>query len=257
MSAHPRMYSFPLSRAHARHDPLRAVTFRGAPKLRLLPAVILATLCMLGFRVQVVVQDIADARTATVQMTPSVALAQNAAATSEANLNTQAAEGGDTISEETGVISGTSTADTFDPSTLTQTEIETLERLVERRDIIEQRERELGVKEGLLRAAESRIDGKIVQLQDLEQSIEVLLAKYEEKKQGEIEQLVRIYGAMKPKDAARIFDSLEMPILLAVVQSMKETKVAPILSAMNSAKATALTEEMSVRRQVSSFDPNL
>ena len=92
---------------------------------------------------------------------------------------------------------------------------------------------------------------------DLEQSIEVLLAKYEEKKQGEIEQLVRIYGAMKPKDAARIFDSLEMPILLAVVQSMKETKVAPILSAMNSAKATALTEEMSVRRQVSSFDPNL
>ncbi|HCX14589.1 MAG TPA: hypothetical protein DGZ24_04660, partial [Rhodospirillaceae bacterium] len=152
---------------------------------------------------------------------------------------------------------GTSPADTFDPSTLTQTEIETLERLVERRDIIEQRERELGVKEGLLRAAESRIDGKIVQLQDLEQSIEVLLAKYEEKKQGEIEQLVRIYGAMKPKDAARIFDSLEMPILLAVVQSMKETKVAPILSAMNSAKATALTEEMSVRRQVSSFDPNL
>ena len=213
--------------------------------------------CMLGFRVQVVVQDIADSRTATVQMTPSVALAQNAAATSEANLNTQIAEGVDMISEETGVISDASPAATFDPSTLTQTEIETLERLVERRDIIEQRERELGVKEGLLRAAESRIDGKIVQLQDLEQSIEVLLAKYEEKKQGEIEQLVRIYGAMKPKDAARIFDSLEMPILLAVVQSMKETKVAPILSAMNSAKATALTEEMSVRRQVSSFDPNL
>ena len=127
--------------------------------------------------------------------------------------------------------------------------------IAERRDIIETRERELDVKEGLLRAAETRIDGKIAQLQELEQSIEGLLEQYDEKKQGEIEQLVRIYGAMKPKDAARIFDSLEMPILVSVVQSMKETKVAPILAAMDSTKATALTEELTARRQLQAMNP--
>jgi len=160
------------------------------------------------------------------------------------------------MDEDMGMVDeGQELPTSFDPSSLTQSEIDTLERLAERREIIEKRERELAVKEGLLRAAEGRIDGKIVQLQDLERSIEGLLAEYDVKKQGEIEQLVRIYGAMKPKDAARIFDSLEMPILVLVVQSMKETKVAPILAAMNSAKATALTEELSSRRQISTADP--
>ncbi len=263
MATPTHMSSFRPRSARATREPLRAGNFGRLPALRLLPAVIVATLCMLGFRVQVVVQDIADARMTMVQMMPSVALAQNAPAAPAAAPAAEVADTapGDMASEEMGqdigMADGAAPSGAFDPSTLTQAEIETLQRLAERRDLIEQRERELGVKEGLLRAAESRIDGKIVQLQDLEQSIEGLLAKYDEKKQGEIEQLVRIYGAMKPKDAARIFDSLEMPILLAVVQSMKENKVAPILAAMNSAKATALTEEMSVRRQVSSADTGL
>ncbi len=257
MATPSHMSSFRPRSARAMREPLRAGNFGRAPALRLLPAVIVATLCMLGFRVQVVVQDIADARTTTVQMTPSVALAQNAPAAPEAAPTAEMTEGADMASEDMGMTGDAPSPLSFDPTTLTQAEIETLQRLAERRDLIEQRERELGVKEGLLRAAESRIDGKIGQLQDLEQSIEGLLAKYDEKKQGEIEQLVRIYGAMKPKDAARIFDSLEMPILLAVVQSMKENKIAPILAAMNSSKATALTEEMSVRRQVSSADSGL
>ena len=53
-------------------EQVRSGKFGRAPVLRLLPAVILAALCMLSFRVQVVVQSIADARTSTVQVTPSV-----------------------------------------------------------------------------------------------------------------------------------------------------------------------------------------
>lgn len=241
-------------------EQVRSGNFGRAPALRLLPAVILATLCMLGFRVQVVVQSMADARTTTVQVTPAVALAQDVAELPEPapadgnDMTMDETEG--SMSEDMGMVGDSEGLPaSFDPSNLTQSEIETLERLAERRELIEKRERELAIEEGLLRAAEGRIDGKIVQLQDLEQSIEGLLAKYDEKKQGEIEQLVRIYGAMKPKDAARIFDALEMPILVSVVQSMKETKVAPILAAMSAVKATALTEELSTRRQLSSAGP--
>ena len=242
-------------------EEVRAGNFGRAPALRLLPAVILAALCMLGFRVQLVVQNFSDEFTPSVQMSSSTALAQDAAAPAAQppanNMSNEDMSGDDMAdpSADMGMADAETTRATFDPTNLTQTEIETLQRLAERRDIIETRERELDVKEGLLRAAETRIDGKIAQLQELEQSIEGLLEQYDEKKQGEIEQLVRIYGAMKPKDAARIFDSLEMPILVSVVQSMKETKVAPILAAMDSTKATALTEELTARRQLQAMNP--
>ena len=223
-------------------EQVRSGNFGRTPVLRLLPAVILATLCMLGFRVQVVVQSIADARSATVQVSPSVALAQDVSELPDPVPAGIAPDNGMAMDEDGGAVTddtgmpdeGQVLPTTFDPTSLTQSEIETLQRLAERREITEKRERELEVKEGLLRAAEGRIDGKIVQLQDLEQSIEGLLAQYDVKKQGEIEQLVRIYGAMKPKDAARIFDALEMPILVSVMQNMKENKVAPILAAMSS-----------------------
>ena len=118
----------------------------------------------------------------------------------------------------------------FDPSTLTKSEIETLQRLAERRDGIEKRERDLDARDGLMKAGESRIDGKVAQLQDLEKNIKGLLQQYDGQKDAEVDQLVRIYSAMKPKEAAGIFETLDMPILVAVVQNMKDAKVAPIMA---------------------------
>ncbi|MBX7201385.1 MAG: hypothetical protein K1X51_18620, partial [Rhodospirillaceae bacterium] len=146
---------------------------------------------------------------------------------------------------------GTGQAVSFDPSTLSKSEIEVLQRLAERRATVEQREREVEAKDGLLKAAEARIDGKIAQLQDLEKNIKGLLQQYDGQKQQELDQLVRIYSAMKPKDAAGIFETLDMPILLALVKQMKEAKVAPIMALMTPAKATALTEAITSRKQLS------
>ena len=55
---------------------------------------------------------------------------------------------------------------------------------------------------------------------------------------------------MKPKDAARIFDELDMVVLLPVVERMKERVTAPILAKMNAAKARAITEELASRRDL-------
>ncbi|MBY0511888.1 MAG: hypothetical protein K2P94_17265 [Rhodospirillaceae bacterium] len=242
--------------------------FKQGPVLRLLPVVIIAAVFMLGFRIQVVVRDIANRRTATVEV-GQTALAQNAAPAAPAAAApgavpaaapaappaaapaaAPAAEGA--VPAAAADATATPLPINFDPSTLTKSEIDILQRLAERRDMITQRERELEAKEGLMKAAETRIDGKIAQLQDLEKNIQGLLKKYDGQKQAEIEQLVKIYGTMKPKDAARIFDSLEMPILVSVIQNMKESKVAPIMALMAPAKATALTEELTVRKQLPS-----
>ena len=44
---------------------------------------------------------------------------------------------------------------------------------------------------------------------------------------------------------------LILPTLLGIIQKMKEAKVAPIMAAMTPAKATALTEEITSRKQLS------
>ena len=240
------------------------------PAVRLLPIVIVAAVFMLGFRVQIVVQDIAHTKTATVKVEPALAQAAAAPATPPAAAPAAgappAAPGAAAGAAPAGAApapgaeppavaapaEGTAgQAVAFDPSTLSKSEIEVLQRLADRRGTVEKREREVEAKDGLLKAAESRIDGKIAQLQDLEKNIKGLLSQYDGQKQQELDQLVRIYSAMKPKEAAGIFETLEMPILLSLVQKMKETKVAPIMALMTPAKATALTEAITSRKQLS------
>lgn len=244
---------------------------KAGPAMRLLPVVIIAAVFMLGFRIQVVVRDLTHLGSTTLEVSQATALAQAQGAAPPPAVAPGAAPAGAPAPTAAAAPTPAGTpgappaesADAnapplpinFDPSTLTKSEIDLLQRLAERRDMITQRERELEAKEGLLKAAEGRIDGKIVQLQDLEKNIQGLLKQYDGQKQAEIDQLVKIYGAMKPREAANIFNSLEMPVLLAVVQKMKEAKVAPIMAAMSPAKATALTEELSIRKQLPSAGP--
>ena len=226
------------------------------PAVRLLPAVIVAGVFMLGFRVQVVVQNMAHTKQASVELAPSAAMAAAAApaaatpapgtAPTPAKEGEPAKDGAAPAETENAEAKGD-----FDPSKLTKSEIDVLQRLAERRDLVEQRERELVAKDGLMKAAEARIDGKIAQLQDLEKNIKVLLTQYDQQKDAEMEQLKNIYAAMKPKEAARIFDTLDMPILVSLVQKMGVRQSAPILAVMDPQKAKALTEELTSRKQLS------
>ncbi len=224
------------------------------PALRILPVVIVAAVCMLGVRIQGVVSQFTQHSGVTsvlsVGQTALAQAQQQPAAPAAAPKEGEGAEEKPEGSEGAPVEAGAVKPGTLNPSDLTKSEIETLQRLAERRQLIETRERELSQKENLLKAAEQRMDQKIGQMQEIEKQLQGLVQQYDAKKKAEIEQLVKIYTAMKPKDAARIFDDLDMGILVPVVTSMKEAKVAPILSLMKADKARALTEEMSTRRKL-------
>ncbi len=137
-----------------------------------------------------------------------------------------------------------------DPILFSRSEIELLQELSRRRDELDQREQTLVQKEGLLAAAEQRIDKKIAELDTIRSDIEALIKKYNEQEEAEVQRLVKIYEAMKPKDAARIFDQLDMNILLQVVERMAERRVAPILADMSPKRANELTSEIASRRQM-------
>jgi flagellar motility protein MotE (MotC chaperone) len=70
-----------------------------------------------------------------------------------------------------------------------------------------------------------------------------------------MESLVKIYESMKPKDAARIFEALELPILLDVMERMREAKSAPILAAMDPMKAKEVTSSLAERRTIPAPPP--
>jgi len=137
-----------------------------------------------------------------------------------------------------------------DPALFTRSELQLLANLAERRDTLEARANDLDLRENLLQATEERIDEKIASLKQIEDRIQGLLAKYDQQEERQIKSLVKTYESMKAKDAARIFDRLDMEILLAVVQRMKEVKMAAVLAKMNAAKAEALTVELATRHEI-------
>jgi len=131
-----------------------------------------------------------------------------------------------------------------DPTMLTPAEIDILQQLAVRREQIDAREREMDMRSGLLDAAEGRIEKKIAELQNLRLTIDGLIKKFDAQQDAKLKSLVKIYENMKPKDAARIFEDLEMDTLLEMSERMKERKLAPIIAKMSPEKAREVTVEL-------------
>lgn len=142
--------------------------------------------------------------------------------------------------------------DEFDPSSVTQAEFHVLQQLAKRRGELDKRQRDLTLKEQVLSATEKRLNAKIEELNELKDLIEGLLKKHDEEQNRKLKSLVKIYETMKPKKAARIFEQLEMEILLDVVERMREAKTAPIFAAMDPTKAKDVTARLAERRQLPS-----
>ena len=139
---------------------------------------------------------------------------------------------------------------TNDPTLLTPAEIDLLQQLAERRQVLESREQEFELRTGLLAAAESRIDKKVEELKVLRETISGLIKTFDAQQDAKLLSLVKIYENMKPKEAAKIFEALEMDTLLEVAERMKERKLAPIMAKMAPEKARDMTVELSRLRRL-------
>lgn len=142
-------------------------------------------------------------------------------------------------------------SDLLPSSYMSAAEVDVLESLSERRKLLDKREREIEIREKLVLATESRVKLKVAELQSLEEHIQELLGQVDEAEQTQADSLVKVYEAMKAKDAARIFENLNQDILIRVASGMKEAKIAAIMSAMNPAKAQALTVLLANRMDLS------
>ena len=138
----------------------------------------------------------------------------------------------------------------LDPVLFTRSEIELLQELSRRRKELDAREQTIVQREGLLMAAENRLEARINELETVKSDIETLITKYDAQEEEKFGGLVAIYEKMKPKESARIFDELDIDILLEVFERMKASKSASILAKMSPERAKEITSRIAERREM-------
>jgi flagellar motility protein MotE (MotC chaperone) len=122
-----------------------------------------------------------------------------------------------------------------------------LERLQSRRQELEERAREIDIRESLLKAAEKRVESKTEEMKAVESKIAAASEQKGEADNARLKGIVTMYEGMKPKDAARVFDRLEMPVLIEIATQIAPRKMSDILGLMSSDAAERLTVEMARR----------
>jgi flagellar motility protein MotE (MotC chaperone) len=124
------------------------------------------------------------------------------------------------------------------------TEQALLARLAARRAELEQYESDLALRASIVDAAEKRIEERAATLEALEAQISSLVDQRTEMESGQFAGIVAMYENMRPKDAANIFNELDMDVLLRVAKTMNPRKMAPILAEMAPPRAQELTVQM-------------
>lgn len=126
-----------------------------------------------------------------------------------------------------------------------------------RRGQIEAKEQALATRDAVLAAAEKRIGERVEQLQALQAKLEAMEAARRERDDANWRGLVKTYEVMRPRDAAAILNELELPVLLQVLDRMKETKAAVLLAAMQPDRARAVTAQLAAMRTRAAAPPVL
>jgi flagellar motility protein MotE (MotC chaperone) len=124
---------------------------------------------------------------------------------------------------------------------LSSTEIDLLKSLSKRRKDLDNRESGLAFREKAISGTNKQIAEQVDILQSLNNDLKQFTTQYSSKYDEKNARLVKIYETMRPKDAARIFEEMQLNVLLEVLDKMKETKLANILSSMDPIKAKEIT----------------
>lgn len=138
-------------------------------------------------------------------------------------------------------------AEPLPPTPASASERAVLERLQERRGAIDERAREMEMRENLLQAAERKLDGRINDLREIEGRLDAGARAEKAEIERQLRTVVTMYETMKAKDAARVFDRLKLDVLVPIATAMKPARMAEIMAAMSPEAAERLTVALATR----------
>jgi flagellar motility protein MotE (MotC chaperone) len=137
----------------------------------------------------------------------------------------------------------------LDTAQISPAERALLERLSERRRELEKRQSELEMRDTLLKAAEKKLEERLNELKHAEDRIVAATQQKEEVELQRLKNLVTMYEGMKAKDAAKIFEKLEVKLATEVARMIQPRRMSDILAQMTPEAAQRLTVALASRAQ--------
>ena len=198
------------------------------PSLRLLPVTIAVLACLIGIK--------------------SVHLVRAATETASAGKKEESGHGAKEHAPPSQPAPAAEPAGPPPPPPVSEAERTILQELRSRRQELDSRDASQATREATLTALQQKLSGRVEELQALQTRLEGLDADRRKREDASWQGLVRLYESMKPREAATIFNDLDMPTLLRIVDRMKEAKAAPVMAAMNPDKARDVTTQLAQMR---------
>lgn len=127
---------------------------------------------------------------------------------------------------------------------------EVLQSLMRERELVEQQKQDIEVRKTEVALALERLEEEKMSLTELKVSIEDLLARVEAAKTDDLNRLIEFYKNMKPADAARIMDDLDIETTVMVLGEMNPRTAAPILAKVSPVRARAVSKIILERSQL-------
>lgn len=218
---------------------------KAAASVRLMPAVMVTVAAVLGLKAVAMAEGVAE----------TVSDAGHAQTTTEAAAPT--APGA-----EVGAAAGATAAQCSTPSLaemagLSQAEVQVLQALGTRRQELDARGEAIETQDGLMLAAEQRLNERLAELRTLETHVNDLLGQLDQAQEQRLRSLVDVYTRMRAKDAAAVFDGLNDDVLVQVASRMREANLAEVMGRMDPARARALTQMLADRARPPTDGGNL
>ncbi|HZW16140.1 MAG TPA: hypothetical protein VFF66_07785 [Brevundimonas sp.] len=126
-------------------------------------------------------------------------------------------------------------------------ELRIIQSLSARRTELDARDADFASMLPLMAAAEQKLDAKVAALAEVKAEVQALLGQVGEREQAEVDRLVAVYSAMRPRDAAPVFTTLDDDVRLPVAAAMRPRALAAVMAQMEPAAARELTEKLAGR----------
>lgn len=119
-----------------------------------------------------------------------------------------------------------------------------IEKLRQRKEELDLREKELGQLEEELQRQKVEVDNRVRQLEQMRRDIASVLKERTDADETQVNKLVDLYSTMKPKQAADVIGSLQEDLSVQVLGKMKKKNAAEIMNLLPADKAKTLSEKL-------------
>ena len=126
-------------------------------------------------------------------------------------------------------------------------ELRIIQSLSARRTELDARDADMASMLPLMTAAEQKLDAKVQALEAVKAEVAAMLGQVGDREKAEIDRLVAVYSAMRPREAARVFATLDDDVRLPVAAAMRPRTLAAVMAQMEPEAARSLTEKLARR----------